>query len=1504
MLAQGQPSSQRPPSPKSAVGGPTHRPLKRPTLPSKLSNVNLASQNSNLSNPLRSDEEQARVGAVKDNDVDSSVIDLEDPFPSTASRIEEGNAAASSTSSPSSAQVRATSAARRSVPLPLPKRLSSLSSDVGYNPLDDKFSNRTARSKRDPARRANGVKAPSIATKLSDTKVADFFPWTGSQSEDILNDSVIRSGYADKPLGSNNQNSQSNQSESHTARPSLWPSLKNKSGLPLLSALFVQVYERRQALGRCTAPSTFKPPPRVTLTDTKREAWLRDLANPSVPLRRLSRTIPHGIRGKTLLDQCIGKDIPIPRAIWLAKCVGANEIRAFRRKGVSGSAAYGGELKWIREWTVFVEQFVDGIIVSCGCDQWQGKMNYAIRLMTHFFSETLLDNDHLFDWLLSSFETSSLERLPVWIIMIQIYWKSLVSQQKLGHRLANALLARLDDLTGNRPASANDLLITRLQRLVVALATAHKGCLIGIKTWNKHNRVLEDILVAQQFAQHQSLLSTVISRNSRLSGTNSSGVSAARSPSLQVLDKLDSVRLDINIDLLASDCQRLVPVFVDLVMIVLQWSSSKYREGCSRVYLAAALLRFWKGTNLDIESDILSALSRINVGSGLDRDPLHKVIAELVQTQHFSLGKYLQWLISMGASASMNTAADAHLLVNVPTTCLAPGVRNLRRTLLNRLGYSSDEEHSSIGYTKTTLSQVLFRIETQNAQHHDYSVLTANLSKLSGKAKYAVSEWLSARYEHDKTSQTQDSMHGSTLSLATFASVRAVLECLGDLKSLAHMVSIATESYDPSLLATVADTVNMHCKPFAVLGMLAGLSEKLCKQQRVLRGQQPLDRVFLSSMSNLAQHVPMEPGFVKALARDFSVCEQQGSAAACSPASDSMVATPLGSLNADEDIDRVLSSGNSMEEQLMTRMFATIADRAMQVKSDQLGGIEKAGRWFSQLRLFDPMTFDRLANSTVVKVMDAASRQQLWALFSALIGSSCAKLDMVLQAFERRLEVVGPIDPSAAASLASIALQTLIPDAMERQSPTLPEAYRLRLAQQQLCEEKMSNILQLLRYSLSDRGNTSVVLAEQHVLRLLRQYVVENYALVASTLVREHCAAFQGQNSASSSLFDALINPEADRNQASDAGVTPNMEGLIASATELSMPFCLLALESSTLSSRSQHGTNDERPDMLRPLQAAIERDAPLWPQYLGSMNQDVKAQLNRWASDAVLDAASSLSVDTGLSRRRKDIQKYLKVAEMTTSAADVVPSRRLPVISERLKILGEQLSSIKPLHNMFLASEEPSSTDVCFWIESLLKLAALQRNTTTSSGDQARLLLCLLSLIVLPSLQLHRPTLEYMTDVALLCASDVSTEQLSAISRHMPQVVRSDPRIKFILGTETSPESWLVLASRAPGTNPASVTSQPSSGQMSQPMGRPPQPQLSHQRSISQSLPSPSVSQSPQMPQQQRQQPGRAGAGAFPEMKITPFALRRWEIMPDPTPNMGENDTSLSLSLFAARRV
>jgi mediator of RNA polymerase II transcription subunit 12 len=193
-------------------------------------------------------------------------------------------------------------------------------------------------------------------------ETADFFPWTGNNSEDILSETLVKGGISNKPQIMN---------ETNTARPSLWSNLKNKNGTNMLSKLFVEVLEKRQSCGRLTAPNSFKPPPRLTLRDSTRETWLHDLANPTANLRRLSRTIPHGVTGVVLLEQCLNKNIPLPRAVWLAKCVGINEMRSHKRKGQAGT------ITWVRAWTGSVEQFLDSTIAMLGQPDWKPRITYA-----------------------------------------------------------------------------------------------------------------------------------------------------------------------------------------------------------------------------------------------------------------------------------------------------------------------------------------------------------------------------------------------------------------------------------------------------------------------------------------------------------------------------------------------------------------------------------------------------------------------------------------------------------------------------------------------------------------------------------------------------------------------------------------------------------------------------------------------------------------------------------------------------------------------------------------------------------------------------------------------------------------------------------------------------------------------------------------------------------------------------------------------------------------------
>lgn len=74
-------------------------------------------------------------------------------------------------------------------------------------------------------------------------------------------------------------------------------------------------------------------PSRVTLNDSKRQAWFADLANPEVPLHKLGKNVPHGAKGQDLLDLLQSNNVAIPRAVWFLRVFGANEtVRHFNQR--------------------------------------------------------------------------------------------------------------------------------------------------------------------------------------------------------------------------------------------------------------------------------------------------------------------------------------------------------------------------------------------------------------------------------------------------------------------------------------------------------------------------------------------------------------------------------------------------------------------------------------------------------------------------------------------------------------------------------------------------------------------------------------------------------------------------------------------------------------------------------------------------------------------------------------------------------------------------------------------------------------------------------------------------------------------------------------------------------------------------------------------------------------------------------------------------------------------
>ena len=77
----------------------------------------------------------------------------------------------------------------------------------------------------------------------------------------------------------------------------------------------------------------------------------------------------------------------------------------------------------------------------------------SIRLATHLYAEHLIDRDHYMDWLVAGLENSNQTKLPMWLLIVQIYWKDLLKLRRHGRRLVSAILSHHASVGAPRAAA-------------------------------------------------------------------------------------------------------------------------------------------------------------------------------------------------------------------------------------------------------------------------------------------------------------------------------------------------------------------------------------------------------------------------------------------------------------------------------------------------------------------------------------------------------------------------------------------------------------------------------------------------------------------------------------------------------------------------------------------------------------------------------------------------------------------------------------------------------------------------------------------------------------------------------------------------------------------------------------------------------------------------------------------------------------------------------------------
>lgn len=1351
------------------------------------------------------------------------------------------------------------------------------------------------------------------STQARGLRFCGFYPWRGNHQEDIVNDTYAKLGSFDKlsvakqPLvlsaGSSQSDlvSQALNQEQSSARLILGPAFKQRNGLRTLSWRFSEIMARRRMYSTVTTPSTFKPPPRVTLPEQKREAWLRDLANPMVPLRKLSRTIPHGLKGPSLLDQCATKQIPTARAVWFVRCVGANELRGLRRKGV-GSLAVGGESKWIKEWTGQLTQFLEKTIGACmtmADDLWQAKMHYSIRLAAYLYAEHLLDRTGFLEWYLSFLDGSSMDVLPFALVLATMFWDDLMKLRRFSKRFAEIILTKSEIVMANNTDSQCLSLLRRLSIMASNMLLSHRESLVGSGDWERLNKLL--VVVDHRLGAAEICLENVASRNIPLYGLKGglerpSKVSGRR----KAVDYLDNLTLPYNTKAIYRRLSSLLSG-TELVSCIFEWAVTSLRTGQHRVYLGADLLRYAASEPqyLDIQTPILELLSNIDVHIKVKRHDLFLLISELVRTRYFSIGTYLKWLIAKGVMSKINCLDESspcyvRLLAEIPMHTANTMHRNLRNTLLKDRSFDcSSEERSVIEIREILSSKGMFNMSQHTPPDKYPGLFGKELERIRSLTRTAKSElalWLKASFQALVTKEQPGQSGWPNLALNTmpttqFILIRQVLEELGDMIVLVEVIMIVLASDNWDILTLAADTIIFNLETFCVLHPLEDFIQRLYSQYKKLQmqpSQQPLIKGFLSTFIDLL-HATNIYGAVRRELENASIAyhsQYPRSTVARSPVSDDFLddISDVDMMDSNEEVERLWNIGAVVEKPDLSRIFETTVSN-METSFDDADNqhhILSATKGFTKLRQFDTDFFDDLSQRWVGRMQSCTNRMPLFRAFSSLIAASCLKIETLA---ETALKTLSQHNEGAISAFDGGIFVILVLDLIVHENPfntalSAKEFYTLKRKRKTFATNSCAEILQLFRQVIELCGLSQDEDLRQRVLRLvssisalelLRGFATQNLDLLKVHLVEPLLQPGKSQYISWLHLLVDNLLDDNDCNDNTEVDAHVQVASLLDLANDFSIGLCKLKMQiilnadlnSASFSGESTTAGNTIARSFIRGIASASHDRRKICTDLVTVLNKDCASKIRADVEELFLDWSTFFrtrqlidQLDLPLAHDHATgeslARAFLSVVEATSTSVPTAGSHIASSLVERMAKLLQMISN--------RSDDDDNGTLPDFSC----------RNREAREEFRCWFVL-LMRLIVL-----HRPAFAPPPKSTTAASADQARMLAGLCCLLQHDMIRHDEsHFELVLGVAASfcdglPDDTRLQLKRY------------CKAKKVVPMGS----YLMGAKDGAESL--------------RALQKGK---------KPLEFAAKAWERLAEPTPNIGENDVTLSLALFRARR-
>ncbi|VDC06366.1 unnamed protein product [Peniophora sp. CBMAI 1063] len=714
------------------------------------------------------------------------------------------------------------------------------------------------------------------AHATADLGLVGYYPPFPNQPEDEMSTTAVQGGLQTKdPVGAPTWGTKDIANRSFTQERALLD----------LQKLFEQVFERKVDAAAPIPPSTFRLPSRVTLNDSRRQAWFRQLADSNVPLYTLGKSVPHGAKGQDLLEMLYSNNVEISRAVWFVRVLGANEMAGLRNKpnydptqySVEWSNVVVGYLKKQLGEIVLpsapragvnIKQGFKGVLADPDSHQrWVSRFQYTLALLRTFYSEGLVDNRTFLAWLVTQLATCNLAQAGFVARLCDEYIDGLLSCRALARPFVEACLAKSAEidssLSSTTLAPMSQSLRTSLRRASLTIPDA----LIGPRMWLTYSEVMTKRLTGGICATPESgdsefntrglavlglitdNLADIARRNNALLFRNLPPRTVAQlTEAVADVTRLNSISIETNIDnFIYLDAPTRSPVFARKVERLLTWAVTPLQFGDHRPYAAATLLQRWRerlvprsrSRDQDTLQDLLFEFLDANEPNAQSLPAIALLYGELVKSGLFSYELYIQRLIARcepGLSFSdVSGSRHRDYLRWIPLDKSTSAIIHQRKTILHGVRTRETPEENNEREMRREIRPLfpeLFEGVEMGMIVEDSTVdLLSGCTKLLSAPRYeqvrVVKAWLSPILIKHFSGRLDDPVFviGALRPFCMAIDLLERLQCYRTMFDLCMALLAHTSTAD--FLTTLIETLRRFMDIWACMGVLKPLADAL-----------------------------------------------------------------------------------------------------------------------------------------------------------------------------------------------------------------------------------------------------------------------------------------------------------------------------------------------------------------------------------------------------------------------------------------------------------------------------------------------------------------------------------------------------------------------------------------------------------------------------------------------------------------------------------------------------